>query len=303
MNDVAFAVALLGKCTHTQGTNERRSGAFLHFGVKNADSQTLADKSVENTTDFDAFGNIIGSTGSFRGPFKYGGAFGCQEDGDHGLKLLGHRYYDSSTGRFLSRDSLRDGRNWFTYCGSNPLNRVDADGLQAVDKAGAAALLGPEANATWYSRIPSFIRWLARWGCKPIARRTATTGATISVTVNNPMVAPIARRMGEAATTYGTRVHQAFKDIDNNLGWVANRAIGGGSRLIPDGVNHNTQVVREYKPLGANLERAIKQGLRYVEELQKQFGGEWSLELQPYVEPITGAKSFYGGTRFGWTGL
>ncbi|MCU0316911.1 MAG: hypothetical protein MUC92_09990 [Fimbriimonadaceae bacterium] len=41
-------------------------------------------------------------------------AFGYQEDAT-GLKLLGHRYYDSSTGRFRTRDPIKDGRNWFSY--------------------------------------------------------------------------------------------------------------------------------------------------------------------------------------------
>lgn len=43
--------------------------------------------------------------------------------------LLGHRYYDSSTGRFLTRDPIKDGRNWYVYCGSNPTGRADPTGL------------------------------------------------------------------------------------------------------------------------------------------------------------------------------
>jgi hypothetical protein len=29
--------------------------------------------------------------------------------------LLGHRYYDPTLGRFLSRDPIKDGRNWYVY--------------------------------------------------------------------------------------------------------------------------------------------------------------------------------------------
>ncbi len=53
---------------------------------------------------YDAFGNVISSTGTWGSAFGYAGGFGYQEDAT-GLKLLGHRYYDSSTGRFLTRDS------------------------------------------------------------------------------------------------------------------------------------------------------------------------------------------------------
>ena len=59
--------------------------------------------------------------------------FGYQSDPDTGLKLLGHRYYDSDTGRFLTRDPIKDGRNWYSYCENNPIQRVDPKGLEYHD--------------------------------------------------------------------------------------------------------------------------------------------------------------------------
>lgn len=58
----------------------------------------------------------------------FAGRWGYQEDAS-GYKLLGHRYYDSSTGRFLTRDPAKDGRNWYSYCRNNPLAKIDPDGL------------------------------------------------------------------------------------------------------------------------------------------------------------------------------
>jgi hypothetical protein len=43
--------------------------------------------------------------------------------------LLGHRYYDSETGRFISVDPIGDGDNWYVYCDNNPLGWVDPSGL------------------------------------------------------------------------------------------------------------------------------------------------------------------------------
>jgi hypothetical protein len=45
--------------------------------------------------------------------------------------LLGHRCIDSSTGRFPTRDPIKDGRNWFAYGGgvNNPVNGADPTGL------------------------------------------------------------------------------------------------------------------------------------------------------------------------------
>ena len=45
---------------------------------------------------------------------------------------MGHRYYDSDTGRFLTRDPIKDGRNWYSYCENNPVSFFDADGLAKI---------------------------------------------------------------------------------------------------------------------------------------------------------------------------
>ena len=119
-----------GAASYTPSISERRGTAttFLHSGLKNADAQTSAAGSVSGTRVYDAFGAELSSTGSWQGAFGYAGGFGYQED-TNGFKLLGHRYYDPSTGRFLTRDPAKDGRNWYVYCGNNPLNSVDDIGL------------------------------------------------------------------------------------------------------------------------------------------------------------------------------
>jgi RHS repeat-associated protein len=116
--------------TYTPGVSERRGAAttFLHSGLKNADAQSGTTQTVAATRQSDAFGNLASSTGTWNGPFGYAGGFGYQEDAT-GLKLLGHRYYDSSTGRFLTRDPIKDGRNWYAYCDNDPINAADASGL------------------------------------------------------------------------------------------------------------------------------------------------------------------------------
>lgn len=119
--------------TYTPGVSERRGAAttFLHSGLKNADAQSGTTQTVAATRQSDAFGNLASSTGTWNGPFGYAGGFGYQEDAT-GLKLLGHRYYDSSTGRFLTRDPIKDGRNWYAYCDNDPLSRIDPTGLWSL---------------------------------------------------------------------------------------------------------------------------------------------------------------------------
>lgn len=119
-----------GSAVYTPGISERRSSTttYMHPGIKSGEAQSSTSQVIAATRQYDAFGNLDSSTGTWKGPFGYGGAFGYQETGDHGLRLLGHRYYDSSTGRFLTRDSIKDGRNWYGYCGNSPSRYVDPAG-------------------------------------------------------------------------------------------------------------------------------------------------------------------------------
>ena len=85
---------------------------------------------VTDTAEFDAFGKVVSRTGSNATQKGFAGGFGYQEDGESGYKLLGHRYYDADTGRFLSRDPIKDGGNWYSYCENNPLKAVDPTGFK-----------------------------------------------------------------------------------------------------------------------------------------------------------------------------
>jgi len=130
-----------GSATYTPAISERRSSTttFYHAGIKNGDSQSSTGQSITASVQYDAFGNVTSSSGTWQGPFAYGGPYGCQSDPDSGLKLLGHRYYDPSTGRFLTRDPAKDGRNWYGYCENNPLRWADPRGTWLLSLMAHAA--------------------------------------------------------------------------------------------------------------------------------------------------------------------
>ena len=50
-------------------------------------------------------------------------------DEDTGLYYYNARWYDASTGRFISEDPARDGSNWFIYCSNNPIKYIDPTGM------------------------------------------------------------------------------------------------------------------------------------------------------------------------------
>ena len=136
-----------GSATYTPGISERRSSTTKYFGADRLGTDSLetnSSQAVTATKTYDAFGIPVGSTGSFASPFGFAGQHGYQEDVDSGLKLLGHRYYDASTGRFLTRDPVKDDRNWYGYCENNANYAVDPQGYGPV---GTFVKVGREV---WY---------------------------------------------------------------------------------------------------------------------------------------------------------
>ncbi len=76
-------------------------------------------------------GMVAPSTGTHAGRFGHGGAYGYQSDSNN-LQLLGHRFYDPNVGRFITRDPMKEGRNWYAYCNNNPLTNADPEGLATI---------------------------------------------------------------------------------------------------------------------------------------------------------------------------
>lgn len=69
-------------------------------------------------------------------PFRYRGYY---LDAETGLYYLNNRYYDTETGRFINADSVMginndlNTYNLFAYCGNNPVNRYDSNGMSWED--------------------------------------------------------------------------------------------------------------------------------------------------------------------------
>lgn len=90
---------------------------------------TDASGAVTDPWRYDAYGNVKSHTGSSTTKLSFARQWGYQQDSG-GIQLLGHRYYESDTGVFLSRDPALDGSNWFGYVDGNPTNAIDPDNLQ-----------------------------------------------------------------------------------------------------------------------------------------------------------------------------
>ena len=126
--------------SQTLGTPNGSGGMSYasHFYAEDAvgNLRGMSDAGAQGFPDaynWDAFGQLIGRAGGTSTPFGYGEASGSQADGDSGLRLLGHRYYDSRTGRFISQDPAGDGDNWYAYADNDPIDETDPYGLDPQD--------------------------------------------------------------------------------------------------------------------------------------------------------------------------
>ena len=100
--------------------------------------------------EYDAFGNQKSRTGTWNAsnPIRYCGEY---YDSESGLIYLRARYYDSENGRFISEDPAKDGYNWYSYCGGNPVMFVDPSGLDAI-------VANQTENVAGYGHMSAFVQ-------------------------------------------------------------------------------------------------------------------------------------------------
>ncbi|NER00767.1 MAG: RHS repeat-associated core domain-containing protein, partial [Cyanothece sp. SIO2G6] len=106
-------------------------------------TRALADEkgNVTDTYDYEAFGELIDSTGESENSYRFTGE---QFDEDLGDYYLRQRFYDQSTGRFLRRDTYEGSRNEpnslhkYMYASGKPVNLIDPTGLFSMAEVSAA---------------------------------------------------------------------------------------------------------------------------------------------------------------------
>jgi RHS repeat-associated protein len=88
---------------------------------------------LSDSRSYDAWGSIRLGAGTGDPKHAYCASLGHVKDDESGLTYMRARYYESSTGRFISQDPGRQGGNWFAYCGNNPVDHIDTDGKDWID--------------------------------------------------------------------------------------------------------------------------------------------------------------------------
>ncbi|MGB8451358.1 MAG: RHS repeat-associated core domain-containing protein, partial [Anaerocolumna sp.] len=104
---------------------------YLYNGHADVTSLITGDGTIAATYYYDAFGNILESTGEVDNNIRYSG---YQYDEETGLYYLNTRMYDPKTARFLQEDTYTGdpndplSLNLYTYCINNPVIYWDPTG-------------------------------------------------------------------------------------------------------------------------------------------------------------------------------
>ncbi|MHB9065961.1 MAG: RHS repeat-associated core domain-containing protein [Pirellulaceae bacterium] len=85
-----------------------------------------------NSYSYMPFGGGLTSSETVANPFQFVGASGVMKE-DNGLDFMRARYFDSSIGRFVTRDPIA-GINLYTYSLNDPVNLLDPTGLLCWSK-------------------------------------------------------------------------------------------------------------------------------------------------------------------------
>jgi RHS repeat-associated protein len=97
-------------------------------GLGSTRAMSGSSQVVSESSTYDAYGNAVATYGAAPS-FGYVGQYRYYTDAT-GLVYLKARYYDSSAGRFISRDPIgyKGGQNLYIYCHDNPIAYIDPDG-------------------------------------------------------------------------------------------------------------------------------------------------------------------------------
>src|SRR5882762_9234439 len=115
--------------------SELRSGTTTYYQQDGLDTVTSLSNSagaLANTYTYDSFGKLTASTGTITNPFQYTGR---EFDSETGIYYYRARYFDPSSGRFLSQDPIRfgGGVNYYAYTRNNPVMFKDVLGYQGCN--------------------------------------------------------------------------------------------------------------------------------------------------------------------------
>ncbi|MFH1824477.1 MAG: RHS repeat-associated core domain-containing protein, partial [Candidatus Firestonebacteria bacterium] len=151
---------------------------YLYDNIGNTVATVNWDGTVNTRYEYDAFGHVRSETpsGDTRNKNKFVGGHGIVDDSaDDGLIYMRARYYDSETGRFISRDPIEGSTkkpstfNFYLYCNNSPVMDVD--------------IYGNMSMCEFKEKVRKFLEFLNRLGIKAEISGGLGIGGSLSVKI------------------------------------------------------------------------------------------------------------------------
>jgi RHS repeat-associated protein len=109
-------------------------------------------------------------TGTLQTGKGYCANLGHQED-ETGLVYMRARYYEPTTGRFVSEDPAGHGMNWFLYADRNPITYLDFTGKFLLPDQAEAVAQGIGLTARQAAALRTFAAWYEKQLIKALANK------------------------------------------------------------------------------------------------------------------------------------
>jgi len=116
-------------------SSQRRNNLSYFYpydGLGSTKALTDANQNAQASYIYDAWGNILQSSGTITNPYLYVGELGYYADGDTGMYLLTQRWYNPVVGKFVVRDPMHQPIGimdvLYLYAEDNPILYADPSG-------------------------------------------------------------------------------------------------------------------------------------------------------------------------------
>jgi RHS repeat-associated protein len=129
--------------------------SYYHYDYRGSTTAiTNQAQTVTHSYSYDPFGKVLAKTEADANPFQYVGQHGVQYESPT-LTFMRARYYDPTTGRFVSEDPIW-ALNLYPYSDNNPILKIDPKGENAIIKAGLGGMVW-EGSKALYNSIPDVV--------------------------------------------------------------------------------------------------------------------------------------------------
>ena len=164
---------------------------YYHFNA-HGDVVALTNESGNKTKSYSysAFGIEYTPSDFDDNPFRYCGEYFDKETGTIYLRA---RYYNAEQGRFTQEDPIKDGDNWYSYCGGNPVMFVDPTGLSKELSEKTRIIMQKLNEYLSYDPLSSSESWVPPSTNFPVEQQNDISGglviaAGISMAADGPLL-------------------------------------------------------------------------------------------------------------------